>query len=98
MLSSKDQKICKVCNGKHPAKLHGYIRKKAKPEEQKIDNSDDIKNNNQGVKRTSVKTGTGVISMSEVPVKLQFDIIGNIIKTYALLEGCCQGTFIFENY
>ena len=98
MLSSKDQKICKVCNRKHPAKLLGYIRKKAKPEEYKTDNSDEIKNNNQAVKRTLVKTGTGVISMCEVPVKLQYDIIRNITKAYALLEGCCQGTFIFENY
>ena len=94
--SCSHQKMCKVCNGKHPTTLYGYIRKKAKPEEQKTGSSDNIKRNYQGVKYASINFGTGIISMCGVLVKLQHNISGNIIKTYTLPESCSQGTFMFE--
>ena len=49
-----------------------------------------------GVKCASVNTGTDVISMFVVPVKLQYGKTGMIVKTYSLLDGCSQGTFILK--
>ena len=36
------------------------------------------------------------MSMFVVPVKLQHGKIGMIVKTYSLLDGCSQGTFILK--
>ena len=34
--------------------------------------------------------------MFVVPVKLQYGKTGMIVKTYSLLDGCSQGTFILK--
>ena len=38
--SCANQRRCKVCNGKHPAALHGYVRKKKQKDNRKNDSAD----------------------------------------------------------
>ena len=74
------------------AALHDYLRKKTAIQSEKC--LTDAKKNQGGVKWAWVNTGTYVISMCVVPIKMQY---GNSIKvqeTHALLDKCSQGTFI----
>ena len=83
---------CKLCNGKHVTTLHDCLRKKTAIKSEKC--LTDARKNQGGVKWASVNTGTYVISMCVVPIKMQH---GNSIKgqeTHALLDSCSQGTFI----
>ena len=38
--SCANHRRCKVCNGKHPTGLHGYVRKKKQKDNQKNDSAD----------------------------------------------------------
>ena len=81
---------------KHPTTLGGHSREKSIPDDHptKTESSDEPIYG--GVKCASVNTGTDVISMFVVPVKLQYGKTGMIVKTYSLLDGCSQGTFILK--
>ena len=93
--SSANRRICKVCNRKHPATLHGYVRKKKQNDSQKNDKAD-IPNGVVDVKYATVNTGGNVRSTCVVPVNLRYSCSGKTVKTYALLETCSQGTFMLE--
>ena len=92
--SCANQRICKVCNGKHPTTLHAYVRKKKQNDNQKDDSADTP--NGVDVKCATVNTGGNVISMYVGPVNLRCSSSGKTAKTYALLDSCSQGTFMLE--
>ena len=91
------KRFCKVCNGKHPTTVHGYVRKK-------VDNTQHQCNSEASEERkdgevaacASLNAGMEVISMCVVPVKLSHGDSGKTLKTYALLDSCSQGTFILD--
>ena len=87
-------RLCKVCNGKHPTTLHGYVRKKKQNDNQKNDSADTP--NGVDVKCATVNTGGNVISTCVVPVNLTYSRSGEIVKTHALLDSYSQGTFMLE--
>ena len=89
--SCANRRICKVCNGKHPATLHIYVRKKKQNDNQKNDSADEV-----DVKCATVNTGGNVVSMCMVPVNLTYGCSGKTVKTHALLDSCSQGTFMLE--
>ena len=66
--SCVNQRICKVCNGKHPTTLHGNVRKKALNDTQKNDSADTA--NGVDVDCMTVNTGGNVVSMCVVPVNI----------------------------
>ena len=82
----------KVYNGKHEMTLHGYLRKKT------AINSDKglTDGKNEGVKCASVNTGTDVICMCVVPIKVQYGNSGKVLETHTLLDSCSQGNFTLE--
>ena len=84
---------CKVCNGKHVTTFHGYLRKKTAIKRDKGLTND---GENEAVKCASVNTGTNVISMCVVLIKVQYGNSGKVLETHALLDSCNQGTFILE--
>ena len=92
--SCANRRICKVCNGEYPTKLHGYARKKKQNDNQKDDGADAP--NGVDVKCAIVNTGGNVVSMCVVPVNLTYSCFGKIVKTHALLDSCSQGTFMLE--
>ena len=49
-----------------------------------------------GEKCASINTGSTVISMCTVPVKIKGSSGNKTIRTYALLNSCSQGTFILD--
>ena len=75
------RRSCKVCNGKHVTTLHGYLRKKTTINSEK-GQADDRKNQ-EGVECASVNTGTDVISMCVVPLKVQYGNSGKVLATHA---------------
>ena len=92
--SCANRRICKVCNVKRSATLHGYVRKKKQNDTQKNDCADTP--NGVDVKCATVSTGGNVISMCVVPVILTYSHSGKTAKTHALLDSCSQGTFMLE--
>ena len=48
------------------------------------------------MKCASVNTGTDVISMCVVPIKVQYCNSGKVLETHGLLDNCSQGIFILE--
>ena len=74
--------------------LHGYLRKKTVVNSDK-DLTDDGKNQ-ECVKCASFNTGTDVVSMCAVPIKMKYGNSGKVLETHALLNSCSQGTFILE--
>ena len=88
------RRSCKVCNGKHVRTLHGYLRKKTAINKDK--GLTDHGKNQEGVKCASGKTGTDVVSMCVVPIKVKYCNSGKVLETQALLDSCSQGTFILE--
>ena len=48
------------------------------------------------VKCASINTGSNVMSMCTVPVKIKGSSGEKVIHTYALLDSCSQGTFILD--
>ena len=85
-----------MCSRKHPTTLHGHDRKKAVSDNHltKIRSSDESIYG--GAKCASVNTGTDIIIMIVVPVKLQYGKTGMTVKIYALLDSCNQGAFILK--
>ena len=87
------RRSCNLCYGKLVTTLHGYLRKKAAINS---DKSLADGGKNEGVKRASVNTGTDVITMCVVPIKVQYGNSGKVLETHALLDSCSQGIFILE--
>ena len=91
--SYTNRRIYKVCNGKHPTTLRGYVRNK-KQNDKKNDSADTP--NGVDVKRARVNTGGNMKSMCVVPVNLTYSCSGKIVKTHELLDSCSQGTLMLE--
>ena len=94
---------CSDCKGNHPTPLHGYIPKLMKDRSDgSQDNGDsgNIKSNyatlGNDVKclRTTAKSGSKIISMCIIPVKIKHGDNNKKVTTYAMLDNCCQGCFI----
>ena len=90
--SCVNQSICKACNGKHPATLHGYLRKKMPNDSQKNGSIDTP--NGFDVKCATLSTGGIMIRMCVVPVSLTYSRYGRIVKENC--QSCSQGTFMLE--
>ena len=89
--------FCKVCNGKHPTTLHGYVRKKVgNTQHQCNSEASEERKDGEVAACASLSTGMEVISLCVVPVKLRHVDSGETLKTYALLDSCSQSTFILE--
>ena len=48
------------------------------------------------MKSASVNTGTDVVSMCVVPIKVKYGNSGKVLEKHALLDSCSQGTFTLE--
>ena len=97
---------CSSCKGNHPIPLHGYIPKVMKDKaDGSKDNSDsgNIKSNytmldnNVKCASTTAKSGSKVISMCIVPVKIKHGDSNKMVTTYAMLDKCSQGSFILDS-
>ena len=96
---------CSRCKGSHPTPLHGYTsNKKSKTDgNQIVDGGGNLKNNfaafNNDLKRATMtgKTGSKVISMCIVPVKVKHGGGKDMITTYTMLDNCSQGSFIHDD-
>ena len=96
---------CSSCKGNHPTPLHGYTpNKKSKTNgNQTVDRGGNLKNNfagfNNDLKCASMtgKTGSKVISMCIVPVKVKHGDGKDMITTYAMLDNSSQGSFIHDS-
>ena len=93
------RRFCKVCSGKHPTILHGYVRKKVDNTEHQCNSeaSEEIRDDEIAA-CASLYTGMEVIRMCVVPVKLRHGDSDETPKTYALLDSCSQGTFTLERF
>ena len=93
------RRTCKVCNEKNVTTFHDNVITLGLKKEAAI-NSDkglaDDEKNQGGVKCASVNTGTDVISMCLVAIKVQYDNPSKVLKTHALLDSCNEGSFILE--
>ena len=97
---------CSSCKGNHPTPLHGCIPKVMKDKadgSQDNSNSGNIKSNyamlDNDVKcaSTTAKSGSKVISMCIVPVKIKHEDINKMVTTYAMLGNCSQRSFILDS-
>ena len=100
------QLSCSSCKGNHPTPLHGYIPKVMKEKADGSQNNSDsgnIKSNyvtlDNDVKhaRTTAKSGSKVISISIVSVKIKHGDSNKMVTTYAMLDNCSQGSFILDS-
>ena len=100
------QLSCSSCKGNHPTPLHGYIPKVMKDKADGSQNNSDsgnIKSNyamlDNDVKHasTTAKSGSKVISISIVPVKIKHGDSNKMVTTYAMLDNCSQGSFILDS-
>ena len=99
------QLTCSSCKGNHPTPLHGYTpNKKSKTDgNQPVDGEENLKSNFAGFNddltcaSMTRKTGSKVISMCIVPVKVKHEDGKDTITTYAMLDNCSQGSFIHDN-
>ena len=91
------RRLCKVCSGKHPTTLHGYIRKKFdKTQSQCNSEASEERKDGEVAACASLNTGMEVIRMCVAPVNVRHGDSGETLKTYSLLDSCSQGTFILE--
>ena len=90
-----NRRQCKVCNGRHPTILHG-IKIEKKKLKKGTDKVAATPKSQDEVKCASINTGSNVISMCKVPVKIKGSSSSNVIYTYALLDSWSQGTFILD--
>ena len=106
MASSHNAKTCTrrlTCSswkGNHPTHLHEYIPKVMKDKSDgSQDNGDsgNIKSNyatlDNDVKCATAKSGSTVISMCIVPVKIKHGDNNKMVTVYAMLDNCSQGSF-----
>ena len=96
---------CSSCKGNHPTPLRRYIpnKKSETDENQTVNGGGNLKNNFAGFNNDSKyasmrgKTGSKMISMCIVPVKVKYGDGKDMITTYAMLDNCSQGSFIHDN-
>ena len=97
---------CSSCKGNPPTPLHRYIPKVIKDKADGSQNNSDsgnIKSNyatlDNDVKcaSTTAKSGSKVISMCIVPVKIKHGDINKMVTTYAMLGNCSQHSFILDS-
>ena len=94
-----NKRICKVCLGKHPSRLHSFKMKCKKPSDDDKDKIDEqpgaMKNNCAGIKNAAIVVGE-VISMCVVLVRLRHCNSQKEVETFTLVDPCSQGTFVTE--
>ena len=92
------QKICKVCQAKHPTGLHGYKTKNKKsPNEAKVDDKNEIAmKSNCACIGNAATNPVEVISMCVVLVRLRYCNSDKEVSTFASLDTCRQGTLVSE--
>ena len=100
------QLSCSSCKGNHPTPLHGYIPKVMKDKaDGSKDNSDsgNIKSNyatldnNVKCASTTEKSGSKIISMCIVPVKIKHRDSNKMVTAYAMLDNFSRGSFILDS-
>ena len=88
------RKFCKVCNGKHPTTLHGYVRKKVNNTQHQCNKeASQERKDGEVAACASLNTGMEVKSICVVSVKLIHGDPCETLKTYARLDSCSQGTY-----
>ena len=85
----------KVCNGRHPTILPG-IKIEKRNQREEVAATTATPNSKDEVKCVSINTGSNLISMCTVPMKIKGSSGNEVICTYALLDTCRQGTFILD--
>ena len=100
--SCKKRLSCITCWEKHPAPLYGYIPQKKKVTSdgnQSQNDQEEVKSNFIGdVKYVSKleKSGSKVVIMCIVPLSIEYENNCKKITTYAMLDNCRQGSFVYE--
>ena len=96
--SCSNRRQCKICNGRHPTILQGIKteKHKSKKDTDEVAATLATTKSQDEVKCGSINTGSNVISMCTVPVKIKGSSGNKTICTYALLNSCSQGTFILD--
>ena len=97
-ISCSNRRQCKVCNGRHLSILHGIRieKKKSKRETDEVAALPSTPKSQDEVKCASINTGSNVICMCTVPVKIKGSSGKKVICTYILLESCSQRTFVLD--
>ena len=102
-------RICKICNKKYSASLHGFkLEKKTKEgaANDTLDQSDTLQDEvlksnfticDENIVCASTKNNAQVVSMCVVPVVTMHKDSAKEIITHAILDSCSQGTFIVED-
>ena len=78
-------------NKSHPTSLHGY------KQNHKVSENETIEDEKQDFHCATVNTSSEVIRMCVVPVVVKHKNSNKVIKTYAMLDSCSQGTFVKES-
>ena len=86
----KQRLLCGICKEYHPTGMHAYVTKASEENTESKDGTKDT------VKCASVKgkIDTEVIHMCVVPVWVGHRNSRKMVKTYAMLDNCSQGSFI----
>ena len=85
--SCANRRMCKVCSGRHPTVLHGLKIQKHKKKGNNED-TDTKENKPEEVKCASTNTGSGVISISIVPVQIESKNTRKTVNIYSVLDSC----------
>ena len=96
--SCSNRRQCKVCNGQHATILHGIKieKKKSKRRTDEVVATPATPKCQDEVKCASINTGSNVISMYTVPVKIKGSSANKVICIYAFLDSYSQGTLILD--
>ena len=86
----KKRRVCYICRERHSTGLYGY---KASKKNRTGYGSDSGKNNGFLACATTKMT-SNVVSMCVVPGKIKCNKSRKVLKAYAMLDCCSQGTFI----
>ena len=82
--------FCDICRERHPTGLHGYKASK----KNRTGGSNDSGKNNGSLACATTKMTSNVESVCVVPVQIKCSKYRKVLKTYAMLDSCSQGTFI----
>ena len=86
----KQRRICDICRERHPTRLHGYKTSK----KNRTGDENDSEKNNGSLACATTKMTSIFVSMCVVPVRIKCNKSRKVLKTYAMLGCCSQGTFI----
>ena len=94
-----NRRVYKVCQGKHPSRLHVYKMKRKKTSDndsiKTVEQPEAMNSNCAGIKNAATVVAE-VIGMCAVPVRLRRCNTQREVKTFALLDSCSQSTFVTE--